>query len=278
MHAKFPANVPHQDGKSTKFLALDKCMPGKRFLQIIDIPQTGDTSEPKLSFDAEWMGILRDTNHLWHFENSNQYMPGPIAGSDEKYDFTQTDEQLEEVKRLLGSDLTVDPSSFQRTGPVHETAFGDGFFSVIIADMKAKNYPLPPVTAYVNPQTTELCQKLGLTNPLKELMGKAPKHDPRDFTSDFMAISNNQGHEEEKHEVVDTEAVTVYFEEGRNGEEESGEEPIAKKIKIEGEVTAETPENVKEELIHYTNDAEIREVVADISMDEKQTLVEETSS
>ena len=40
LHAKFPALVPHecQDGvKFTKFLALDKCLPRREFLQVIDI-------------------------------------------------------------------------------------------------------------------------------------------------------------------------------------------------------------------------------------------------
>ncbi|GAV02850.1 hypothetical protein RvY_13364 [Ramazzottius varieornatus] len=299
MHAKWAANVPHEDGSHTKFLALDKCMPGKRFLQIIDIPQpaTDLHTEPKLSFDPEWLGILRDTNHLWHFENSNHYMPGAVAGSEEKYDFAQTDEQIEEVRRLLGGNLDIDPSSFQRTGPVHETAFGDGFFSVIIADMKAKNYPLPPVTAYVNPQTTELCQKMGLTDPLRELMSKAPTHDPKDFTSDFMSNQvNQQNEQEEEREAVDTEAVTVYFEEGMGGVEGSTEEPASKKLKTEGEGTVEDILQVKNG--HENGDSELTEVdqimkdtemplavAAEVAMDKEQygpeaitALAEETTS
>jgi hypothetical protein len=32
MHTKFPAIVPHTDGSITRFLALDKCLPGRDFL------------------------------------------------------------------------------------------------------------------------------------------------------------------------------------------------------------------------------------------------------
>ncbi len=34
MHVKFPALVPHPSGAATRFLALDKCLPGRGFLQV----------------------------------------------------------------------------------------------------------------------------------------------------------------------------------------------------------------------------------------------------
>ncbi|KAG4206204.1 hypothetical protein ERO13_A03G000005v2 [Gossypium hirsutum] len=38
LHCKFTALVEHEDGgRVTKFLALDKCLPGRKFLQIFDI-------------------------------------------------------------------------------------------------------------------------------------------------------------------------------------------------------------------------------------------------
>ena len=34
MHTKFAALVGHEGGASTRFLALDKCLPGRHFLQV----------------------------------------------------------------------------------------------------------------------------------------------------------------------------------------------------------------------------------------------------
>ncbi|KRX00252.1 hypothetical protein PPERSA_10751 [Pseudocohnilembus persalinus] len=39
LHCKFAALVRHQDGNKTKFLALDKCLPKRQFLQIVNYPE-----------------------------------------------------------------------------------------------------------------------------------------------------------------------------------------------------------------------------------------------
>lgn len=89
----------------TKFLALDKCLPRREFMQVLDLPsswnaakplavnlQKGDSSEqmsdttqdssqssdenmiepPKVMFDLEWLAILRATHHL---ASSNKFAP-----------------------------------------------------------------------------------------------------------------------------------------------------------------------------------------------------------
>ncbi|XP_010525890.1 PREDICTED: lariat debranching enzyme [Tarenaya hassleriana] len=64
LHCKFAAAVRHgEDGPVTKFLALDKCLPGKRFLQIIEIE-----SEPgpfEVQYDEEWLAITRKFNPVF---------------------------------------------------------------------------------------------------------------------------------------------------------------------------------------------------------------------
>lgn len=62
LHCKFAALVQHEEGAVTKFLALDKCLPGRKFLQIFEIE-----SEPgpfEIQYDEEWLAITRKFNSI----------------------------------------------------------------------------------------------------------------------------------------------------------------------------------------------------------------------
>ncbi|GAB2250264.1 hypothetical protein Droror1_Dr00013623 [Drosera rotundifolia] len=64
LHCKFSALVQHgEDGPVTKFLALDKCLPGRNFLQVVDTE-----SEPgpfEIEYDEEWLAITKAFNPLF---------------------------------------------------------------------------------------------------------------------------------------------------------------------------------------------------------------------
>lgn len=81
LHCKFAALVPHEDGPPTKFLALDKCLPKRQFLQLLDIPHN-EEEKLQISYDLEWLTILHLTNHLLNVQNSITFMPGPGCGNE----------------------------------------------------------------------------------------------------------------------------------------------------------------------------------------------------
>nr|CAD1832843.1 unnamed protein product [Ananas comosus var. bracteatus] len=63
LHCKFPAVIQHgKDGPITKFLALDKCLHGRRFLQIIDIES--DPGPYEIQYDEEWLAITKKFNNI----------------------------------------------------------------------------------------------------------------------------------------------------------------------------------------------------------------------
>lgn len=74
LHCKFAAVVRHSSSTSqmstpakvTKFLALDKCLPNRDFLQLVEIPRPPDRWEQpvRLEYDLEWLAILRSTHSL----------------------------------------------------------------------------------------------------------------------------------------------------------------------------------------------------------------------
>ncbi|CAK56042.1 unnamed protein product (macronuclear) [Paramecium tetraurelia] len=73
MHVKFEAQVNHQSKKQTKFLALDKCLPGREFLSFFTYTKEGldvynefaSNNEPvELYYDPEWLAIMKTTYNL----------------------------------------------------------------------------------------------------------------------------------------------------------------------------------------------------------------------
>ncbi|EXC18769.1 Lariat debranching enzyme [Morus notabilis] len=64
LHCKFAARVQHgEGGPVTNFLALDKCLPGRKFLQIVEIESALGPYE--IQYDEEWLAITRRFNSIF---------------------------------------------------------------------------------------------------------------------------------------------------------------------------------------------------------------------
>jgi lariat debranching enzyme len=191
LHCKFSAIIPHHTAEankeSTKFLALDKCLPKRRFLQFLDI---GDKVEADatlcLYYDLEWLTILSLTNHLLSVKKTQSYMPG--RDSEERSNFTPSDEEKELVMKKFDNNLMI-PKNFVRTvepyDPEKQTCM--------------KKYGFAP-KAYINPQTTEFCDKLNIDDPLSLAMliaGDGLNHSTYTDDGNNKSVNNESIHLEE---------------------------------------------------------------------------------
>ena len=119
MHIKYSAIYTHEDGSITRFLALDKCIPRRPFLQLLTVTKEGCLLQPhpavetpptpaKMCMDLEWLAILKLNNAAMPVNSGNTRTPLVSA----------TAEDIEEVRMHLRQS-TVSPK------PVE---LSDGFF------------------------------------------------------------------------------------------------------------------------------------------------------
>lgn len=146
LHVRFTCDYKHDDQSVTKFLSLDKCIPRRRFLEIIDIDMPS-ASGPELALDPEWLVILKKTDRLL----STEYYHRPI---DEKQESVEVSEQEEkELSDDFDGCLTL-PKNFKPTAPKH-------------TDNNARSDHI-----YLNEQTTLLCEMLSIRDPVRVILEK----------------------------------------------------------------------------------------------------------
>lgn len=151
LHVKFAAVMQHQPkGKSpprvTKFLSLDKCLPYREFLQIVDVPERPGSSEC-LEYDPEWLAVLKATNSLQRI-TPHPWNPPENNGLHERWDFSATEAAMMKVVENFSGELAI-PYNFSQTVPAYDPK---------------KPQPNTAPSCSTNPQTTELCATLGLTD------------------------------------------------------------------------------------------------------------------
>ncbi|CAH1400398.1 unnamed protein product [Nezara viridula] len=179
LHCKFSALVPHKgnnENECTRFLALDKCLPKRKFLQVLDVPHD-ENEKLELIYDLEWLAILHFTNHLTSVKPSMNPLPAP--GCDERWDFTPTDEEKYFILRKMGGNLQI-PLNFQ--------------FNANEAGAVSPRKGLS-----INHQTRELCDKLGIDDPMTLFEGspsstpgtvETPDRNDSSFTDDLTFVDS----------------------------------------------------------------------------------------
>eukprot|EP00999_Lentomonas_sp_LEN2_P001629 NODE_269_length_1763_cov_64.907090_g241_i0.p1 GENE.NODE_269_length_1763_cov_64.907090_g241_i0~~NODE_269_length_1763_cov_64.907090_g241_i0.p1 ORF type:complete len:415 (-),score=48.84 NODE_269_length_1763_cov_64.907090_g241_i0:79-1323(-) len=128
LHVKFPAIVNHGQGSTTKFLALDKVLPRRDFLQILDFPD--GLGEKEICYDPDWLALVRSTHPfldlgsgagapplLPDLSSPKQQFPDTIG--DTRACFSPTKEELDWVHETLkplkkGSQAYPIPKNFER--------------------------------------------------------------------------------------------------------------------------------------------------------------------
>ncbi|KAI8820985.1 lariat debranching enzyme, C-terminal domain-containing protein [Fimicolochytrium jonesii] len=135
----------------TKFLALDKCLPSRDFLQIIDIPEA--TGPLELTYDEEWLAIMRATHDLFSLSRDQKKVPA----DDEIANRIAT--ELAWVQSNISSKPNglLIPHNFVQTAPAHKGKPDPPGKAPKVSRVRGGN-------PYINPQTVALCEFLGVQN------------------------------------------------------------------------------------------------------------------
>ncbi|KAH9483024.1 Lariat debranching enzyme [Psilocybe cubensis] len=147
--------LPPPRARETKFLALDKCLPRRQFLEVIDIdtPTPSPDEGPVLTFDEEWLAITR-AFHPW-LSTTRHQPPFPDEADARGIVARERAWVRENVRSLAVSEC----QSFARTapGPGHEggNKFKQRWLSVLDA-----------APWYTNPQTEAFCRMLDIPNKI----------------------------------------------------------------------------------------------------------------
>ena len=142
---------------TTHFLALDKCLPKRHFLQLLEVqPVVGEgnpESEHRLSYDREWLAISRVFAPDLVFGDPTARIPQD-KGEGHYAKLIEAEEEWVE-NNLVKKGLMDVPQNFEMTAPPYDLAQG------------ISNRQQPK--EYTNPQTAAYCKMLEIVIPFDAL-------------------------------------------------------------------------------------------------------------
>jgi lariat debranching enzyme len=144
----FPTDITN---KTTRFLALDKCLPKRSFLQLVEItPHTpSDLQRPlQLEYDQEWLAITRVFAR--DLQVGDPGAPVPADKGDAHYR-PQIEEEMKWVEEnIIKTGRMTIPEDFAQTAPVYDPTTG----------IHVQESP----QEYSNPHTQAFCDLLQIPN------------------------------------------------------------------------------------------------------------------
>ncbi|KAM7254515.1 hypothetical protein ACFE04_003895 [Oxalis oulophora] len=119
LHCKFTALVQHgEGGPVTKFLALDKCLPRRKFLQVIEVES--DPGPYEIQYDEEWLAITRKFNSMLPLTSKNANF------GDVKLDIQECRQWVQSKLQARGSklfDFAPSAPAYDPSHPIQKTVF-----------------------------------------------------------------------------------------------------------------------------------------------------------
>lgn len=161
-HSDSTIPPPGITNKTVRFLALDKCLPGRKFLQLLEVhshqaldvsprpnPPTASTrSKPKFEYDPEWLAITRVfASDLILGDRSAR--PPPHLGESHYQSQIEAEEDWVDSNVVKKGRLEI-PDNFEITAPI----FKVGMPEIVSEGPKE----------YDNPQMQQFCDLVGIEN------------------------------------------------------------------------------------------------------------------
>ncbi|KAH8678304.1 lariat debranching enzyme [Xylariales sp. PMI_506] len=145
-----PATITNTE---TRFLALDKAMPGRKFIQLcylkpVTTPPTESTYQLRLEYDPEWLAITR----VFHpyLTIGDREAKTPVNEGEAVYQPMIDKERLWVDENIVSKDKLAVPLNFEFTAPPHNPGDPE------VADHQPDEY--------TNPQMVAFCELLELKN------------------------------------------------------------------------------------------------------------------